>query len=250
VSETRQRFWEIDVLRGVAIILMVAYHLLFDLTFFGVYPVDIWSLPLRLFRYPVGALFLLLVGVSLTISYARAYENLTRQQLRRKFILRGLFIFAGGMVITAATWLYIREGFIVFGVLHLIGLSIILAYPFIELRMSSLFLGVVCIVSGIYLQAMVTVGFPWLLWLGFIPQNFYTLDYYPLLPWFGVVLVGIFLGHSLYKGSIRKFSLPDYSMKKTVRGVGFLGRHSLLIYFIHQPILLVLLALLAGVRIF
>ena len=182
VSQPASRFWEIDVLRGVAIILMIVYHLIFDLTFFGVYPVDIWSLPLRLFRYPVGTLFLLLVGVSLTISYARAYENLTRQQLRRKFILRGLFIFAGGMVITAATWLYLRDGYIVFGVLHCIGLSIILAYPLIELRMSSLFLGIVCIVSGIYLQAMVTVGFPWLLWLGFIPHNFYTLDYYPLLP--------------------------------------------------------------------
>ncbi len=250
MSETRQRFWEIDVLRGVAITMMVAYHLLFDLTFFHIYPIDLESLPVQLFLYPIGTLFLLLVGVSLTISYTRASETLTQGQLRRKFILRGLFVFAGGMVITAATWLYFREGYIVFGVLHCIGLSIILAYPLIELRMSSLFLGVVCIVSGVYLQAMVTVGFPWLLWLGFIPQNFTTLDYFPLLPWFGVVLVGIFLGHTFYTGSTRKFSLPDYSKEKTVRSVSFLGRHSLLIYFIHQPILLGLLALLTGARIF
>lgn len=250
MSETTQRFWEIDVLRGVAIIMMILYHLLFDLTFFHIYQIDLGSLPLRLFLYPIGTLFLLLVGVSLTISYTRAYEHMSAHQLRWKFILRGLFIFSGGMVITLATWLYIRDGYIIFGVLHCIGLSIILAYPLIEQRFSSLFLGIVCIVSGIYLQAMVTVGFPWLLWLGFIPQNFYTLDYFPLLPWFGVVLVGIFLGHTFYTSSTRKFSLPDYSDKKTVRSVSFLGRHSLLIYFIHQPILLGLLALLAGARIF
>jgi len=250
VNRQTNRFWEIDVLRGVAIIMMIIYHLLFDLTFFGIYPIDLWSLPLQLFLYPIGTMFLLLVGISLTISYSRASERLTAWQLRKKFILRGLFIFTGGMVITLATYLYLHQGYVVFGVLHCIGLSIILAYPLIELRFSALFLGSVCIAAGVYLQALVTVDFPWLLWLGFIPRNFFTVDYFPLLPWIGVILIGIFLGQSLYQGHTRKFRFPDYSEKKTVRGMSFLGRHSLLIYFIHQPILLALLALLTGAHIF
>jgi uncharacterized membrane protein len=249
VARPGSRFWEIDVLRGVAILMMITYHLFFDLAFFRIYPIDLGSLPILVFLYPIGTLFLLLVGISLTISYSRASERLTAWQLRRKFIFRGLFIFAGGMVITLATWLYLPGEFIVFGVLHCIGISIILAYPFIELRMTALLLGVICIIAGIFLLATVTVDFPWLLWLGFTPRNFTTLDFFPLLPWFGVVLVGIFLGLSLYQGYTRKFSFPDYSDKKIVKGVGFLGRHSLLIYFIHQPILLALLALLTGARI-
>ncbi len=250
MSTARQRFWEIDVLRGVAIIMMIVYHLMFDLTFYGIYHIDLWSLPIQIFLYPIGTLFLLLVGVSLTISYHRAYEKLTPWQLRKKFILRGLLIFAGGMVITLVTWLYLPQEYIVFGVLHCIGVSIILAYPFIELRVTALLLGSICIVSGVYLLTTVTVDFPWLLWAGFTPQNFATLDYFPLLPWFGVILIGIFLGLSLYQGYTRKFNFPDYSDKKVVKGMSLLGRHSLLIYFIHQPILLGMLAALTGARIF
>lgn len=249
VTEKGSRFWEIDVLRGVAIVMMIVYHLMFDLAFFGIYPIDLWSLPILVFLYPIGTLFLILVGVSLTISYGRAQNRLSRWQLRRKFIVRGLFIFAGGMVITLATWIVLPHEFIIFGVLHCIGISIILAYPFIELRYTSLLLGIISIISGIYLLSSVTVGFPWLLWAGFVPQGFVTLDYFPLLPWFGVVLIGIVIGQTFYHGYTRKFSIRDYSDKKVVKGISFLGRHSLLIYFIHQPIILGLLAL-AGARIF
>jgi uncharacterized membrane protein len=249
VSRPGSRFWEIDVLRGVAILMMIAYHLMFDLAFFNIYPIDLGSLPILIFLYPIGTLFLTLVGVSLSISFARASELTSGWQLRWKFIRRGLFVFAGGLLITLATWIYLPGEFIIFGVLHCIGLSIILAYPFLELRWTSLLLGAIIVVAGVFLLATVTVGYPWFLWAGFTPQNFTTLDYFPLLPWFGVVLVGVFLGLTFYSGYNRKFSLPDYSEKKIVKGMSFLGRHSLLIYFIHQPVLLALLYLLAGARI-
>ena len=69
-------------------------------------------------------------------------------------------------------------------------------------------------------------------------------DYYPLLPWFGVALLGVFAGHSLYPQAKPRYPLPDYSQAWPIRGITFLGQHSLAIYLIHQPIIIGLLFLL------
>jgi uncharacterized membrane protein len=101
----------------------------------------------------------------------------------------------------------------------------------------------VCILVGVFLQSMVTVDFPWLLWLGVVPNQFSTLDYFPLLPWFGVVLLGVFIGNGVYKNNTRVFQLKDYSHTIVVRGLCFLGRYSLIIYLLHQLIIVGLLYL-------
>jgi uncharacterized membrane protein len=238
-----ERFWEIDVLRGIAILLMISYHLVFDLNYFGLYTTDLGSPPVLLFLYPVSTTFLLLVGVSLTVSYSRAQQKLSKRQLQLKFLKRGVSVFGLGLIITLVTWVYPHNGFIVFGVLHCIGLSIILAYPFLRFRSLPLILGVLCIILGVLLRIAVVVDFPWLVWLGFIPSHFYTLDYFPLLPWFGVVLIGVFIGNSLYQNNKRKFSLKDHSQVIVSRVLCFLGRHSLIIYLLHQLIIVGLLYL-------
>ncbi len=239
-----ERFWEVDFLRGIAIIMMVIYHIMFDVVFLNIAYIDLASIPVLLFLYPIGTMFLLLVGVSMTLSYSRGIETLSSWQLQRKFILRGLYIFGGGLLVTLGTWLYLKQGYVIFGVLHCIGVSTILAYPLIQRRIYPLILGAACIAIGVFLQLMVVVDFPWLLWVGFIPNNFYTVDYFPLLPWFGVILIGIFLGNSLYQNNKRRFNIRDLSRVLAVRGVCFLGRHSLLIYLLHQPIIVGLLTVL------
>jgi uncharacterized membrane protein len=97
--------------------------------------------------------------------------------------------------------------------------------------------------SGIYLQTR-EFSFPYLLWLGFMPENFTTFDYFPLIPWLGVLLLGIFSGKSIYKktGHITfKNKLPGAFV--------FLGRKSLTVYLIHQPALISIL-MLTGYRLF
>jgi uncharacterized membrane protein len=79
--------------------------------------------------------------------------------------------------------------------------------------------------------------------LGFKPSQFYTVDYFPILPWFGVVLIGIFIGNTLYPFNKRRFKIKDISQLKFVKFFCFLGRKSLIIYFLHQPILLLLIHL-------
>ncbi len=72
----------------------------------------------------------------------------------------------------------------------------------------------------------------------------YSVDYFPVFPWFGVFLIGIFLGNVLYPKYERRIQIPDLSRFFVVRFFCFLGRHSLTIYLLHQPILILLLYVL------
>jgi uncharacterized membrane protein len=228
-------------MRGIAIIMMILFHLLYDLNYFVGYDLNLHSGFWLHFGRATATIFILLVGISLTISYSRAKRR-HKKSIYLKYLKRGLRIFAWGLLITLATWLFLRAGFVVFGVLHLIGISIILAYPFLKLRLWNLLPGVLFISLGIYLKNY-TFGFSWLMWLGLRPEHFYTIDYFPILPWFGVILIGLFLGYLLYPDCTRRFNIYDPSNFVVIRLLCLFGRHSLLIYLIHQPILIAVLYL-------
>ncbi len=241
-NNKKERFWEIDFLRGIAIIMMIIYHILYSLNFFDIVKINLYSTPFRLFLYPIGTTFLLLVGISLTLSFFRSKHFLSKKELYLKFLKRGLMIFLLGLIITIFTWLFLERGFIIFGVLHCIGICIIISIPFLNLKYINLFLGIILVFIGIILRTMV-FDFSYFLWLGFIPKGFYTIDYFPLLPWFGVVLIGIFFGNILYKNHKRAFRINDFSKNMFVNSICFLGKKSLVIYFVHQPIIIIFLYL-------
>lgn len=237
------RYWEIDALRGVAIMMMVTYHSVYDLAFLGYYPyasavTGAW----RVFARATASLFILLVGVSLLISYAQAGRQGRGWALYRKYLARGLKLVGWGLVITLATWLYVGKVVVFIGILHLIGIVSILAYPFLSLRWVNLPLAVVMIALGLFLSRQ-PVSHPWLLWLGLKPATLFQLDYFPLLPWFGVALLGVFLGQRLYPGGRRRVDLPAWGGRPGIKGLVWLGRHSLAVYLLHQPILFALLYL-------
>lgn len=234
------RFWEIDFLRGIAILLMVFFHFFFDLKFLGLLYFEsqvFWWL----FPRAIATIFVFLVGLSLSISYSRV-KNRPGKEIMKKYVLRGLEIFSWGLVITGVTWFLVGEGFIFFGILHLIGFSIAISYPFLRNPKYNLFLGMALILIGGYLLEF-RFAFPHLMWLGFIQQGAYALDYFPVLPWFGLVLIGIYYGNVLYPKGKRSFSLKE--SRNVVTGfLGFLGRNSLKIYLIHQPVILTFLYIL------
>jgi len=242
VKKSYKRFWEVDFFRGLAVILMIIFHLLYDLNYLDIYKISLYSGPILIYLYSIGSSFLLLVGISLALSYSRIKKKFPKKEVQLKYIKRGLMIFSLGLFITVVSWLYLNEGFIIFGVLHCIGLSIILAIPFLKYRYLNFSIGIILIILGIILKNF-TFDFSYLLFLGFVPNQFYTIDYFPLLPWFGVVLVGIFIGNCLYVDNKRQFRLKNLDEFRFIRLFGFLGRHSLLIYFIHQPVMLAILHL-------
>jgi uncharacterized membrane protein len=242
-EKLQKRFWEIDFLRGIAIIMMVAFHIAFDLNFFGVYDVSIGSFYWKVIARTSAILFLLLVGVSLTLSYSRAKKSSAVKPKFKKYLKRGLTVFAYGMLITLSTYIFIQSAYVKFGILHLIGLSIIMAFPLLKFKWLNLVLGVLIIAAGIFLNDIM-FNFNWLMWLGFVPDTLYTVDYFPLLPWFGIVLIGVFIGNFLYPGYESKISVPDWSENTFFKSFSFLGRNSLLIYLVHHPVILLTIFIL------
>jgi uncharacterized membrane protein len=240
------RFWEVDFLRGVAVAMMVLYHFVFDSNYFGISNFNIHGGFWFYFARLTAALFIILVGISLALSHERMRVMGQEGAFKTKLLRRGIWILCLAMGITLITYIVVREDFIVFGVLHLIGVSIILAYPFLGLGAANIVLGSLVIFIGLCLQSS-GFGSPWFLWLGLSPVGFHSLDYLPLFPWFGVVLLGIAVGDFFYSGYRRRIHLPELSSSYAVQPLAFMGRNSLIIYLIHQPVLIALLYLAFGV---
>jgi uncharacterized membrane protein len=240
------RYGEIDLVRGIAIIMMILFHMVFDLYFFRIFPVDVSFGFWRYFALATASLFLLIVGISLTISRARVASTKSGYQLALKFVYRGAGIFLLGLLVTLCTWLFLKEGFIVFGILHLIGISIIISPLFFRFKKINIVLGFLCIFIGFIFATM--NGPIWLLPIGIHPATFWSVDFEPIFPWFGIVLIGMGLGEFLYPEGVRRFTLPQIP-KIFMKPLAFMGRHSLIIYLVHQPIIILLIAAVTGAKV-
>lgn len=238
---THKRFWEIDLVRTVAIIMMITFHTLYLLNDpFHIHDTGVPALPYKFwwwFPRVTAGTFIFLAGVALTITHSRAKRI-------SGFMLRGLKIFAWGMGITLLTWLIAPDEYVRFGILHFFGIAFILAPFFLRFRFINLILGAALMAIGIYLQVQgIYFDFPWLLWLGLMPRGFWTWDYFPLLPWFGLFLVGMFCGKMLYPQGNRRFNIPEFNNPVT-SALTLPGRHPLVIYLAQWPVIIGVLLVL------
>jgi uncharacterized membrane protein len=231
-----KRFWEVDFIRGIAIALMIVFNYAFALSFLGLASVGGGFLFWYVFPRLVAGTFISISGLSMTLCFNHSKN-------KRKIAIRGLEIFGLGMAITLVTFLTFPEEFVIFGILHMIGLAMIIGIPFLRFKRLNLIMGFALIALGLLLEGF-RFDFGWLLWLGLIPANFMTFDFFPLLPWFGVTLIGIYAGNRIYRNGERKFKITDRTGNVLVRVVTFLGRNSLVIYLAHQPLLVFVLMLL------
>ena len=234
------RYPEVDMVRGIAILMMIFFHTVFDLSFFGISAIEVSSGFWKYFAYATASLFLLIVGISLTISHARAATSLSGHRLALKFVYRGAGIFLLGLLVTVVTFLYLHEGYIVFGILHLIGISVMISPLFFRFKKYNLVWGLLFIITGYFLPMI--NGPAWLLPFGIHPATFWSVDYEPVFPWTGIVLIGMGIGEYLYPGGVRKYAIPSIP-SFFMQPLAFLGKHSLMIYLIHQPLIILLLAI-------
>jgi uncharacterized membrane protein len=235
-SEPLTRIRAIDAMRGTAICLMIVYHAAFDLNWFHIINADFnhdrfWLAS----RDLIVSSFLLLVGVSLVLAHRAGNSP-------RQFWRRIALVGACALLVTLGSYVTFPKTFITFGILHCIVVSSILGWPLVRYPRAALITGIVVIVVGAAIGVPL-FDLPWLNWVGLMTFRPATEDYVPLLPWFGVVLVGISTGWWLLDR--RKQALQRIS-RASPRWLTWLGRHSLLVYMVHQPIMVGLLRVLHG----
>ena len=225
----KRRIWELDAFRGLCVLGMVAVHFVYDLI--DLYRIVPWSYPdwfLVIMNWG-GILFILISGICATLG--------------RRSVRRGLIVVLCGFICTAATWGMYHFGFatkdiiIYFGVLHCLGTCMILWWLFKRLPTAALaVLGVAIAVAGLFLWYTPVDASMYLVPLGFHPADFYSSDYFPLLPNFGYFLIGAVLGRTVYRK--KETLLPKINHRNPVlRFLQLCGKHSLWIYLLHQPVL-------------
>lgn len=219
--QTHKRFEIVDILRGLAVLLMIIFHLSYDLNLFNFIDIDFHqSLFWWAFPRVIVFLFLLPMGLAMEISF-KGEVNWSRVFKR--------FLKIGGwaVVISISTYFAFPDKWIYFGTLHCIATCSLAATFFLGKKKLSL-------IAAIVILTPLLGGFQW----PWPKLSHASMDYIPALPWFGVVLIGMALVHFNFHNQ----SVPNLPGKKLLL---FLGLHSLVIYLLHQPILF---ALVKGVH--
>ena len=219
----------VDVARGVALVAMAVYHFTWDLGFYRFIELQAGIDPAwRLFAKLIAGSFLLLVGVSLVLS--------TRAGFRPGPYLRRLgFVGAAALGVTAVTAYTTPSSFIFFGILHCIALSSVFALPLLRAPLWWLALIAVLVAGAPSVLAGPAFDGPLLWWLGLAPKPPLTNDYVPILPWFAPVLAGIILAR-LAVAQGWDLALARWTPGPGLRWLALGGRHSLLVYLVHQPL--------------
>lgn len=220
--EAKKRIELMDALRGLAVCLMVVHHFLYDLCAFLGAPWVLFTNPVfDVLHYFFAGLFIFLSGVSSDFSRSNA-----RRGARAMALALGITVVTHLMGMTIA-----------FGVLHLLAscmLLFALTRRFWEL-LPAWVLPVVC-VGMIVLTAPcadgVTTELPHLWLFGFTRPEFYSSDYFPLLPWAFVFLLGTWAGRYIKAGR-----LPAWFYTAKAPHLAAVGRHALAVYVLHQPVL-------------
>lgn len=251
-GSNKQRYGLLDSFRGLVLISMIIYHGSWDLVYLfqrnwtwyegtGAY---IW-------QQSICWSFILLSGFCWSLGH--------------KPLKRGLLVFGAGAVVSAVTLIFMPQERVLFGVLTLIGSSMLCLIPLNKLlKKVSSGLGLLFSVFLFILTRNINQGFlgfemwnivelPKMLYrnyfstfLGFPMQEFFSTDYFSFFPWFFLFLSGYFI----YRMMERSGGFRSGCLIREWKPLAFLGRHSLLIYMLHQPVVFGMLTVMNAVGLF
>lgn len=233
MTAVRERAVALDLARTVALAGMATFHFVFDLVIFGHLPLEVvregfWPLWARV----VASSFLFLSGFGLWLAH--------RGGIRWPRYLRRLGkIAAAALLVTVATRLALGQAFVFWGILHMIAFGAVAGLAVLRLPAAV----TAALAAGVFWAGW-TLALPafdagWLLWTGLGAAPVASVDYVPVFPWLSAVLAGIAAGRiataSGLWGRIAAWRVPQGHWADRL---AWPGRHSLLVYLLHQPVLL------------
>jgi uncharacterized membrane protein len=219
-QHTGQRIPLVDEFRGLAVLLMAGFHFCYDLSIFGFLNFEMNGGFFSWLRFLIVTLFFIAVGAGLYLGHSNTIHW-------RRFCLRELKIVAGALVISLTTYLMYPQSWVWFGVLHFIAVASLVALPFIQAPTVALITGVaIFLLYNLLDWFNLTFLYQALQATLHLPRG--TQDLTRLIPWLGMVLIGIYLGSRRFWGV---YSMPLGLLR---RPIAWLGHHSLLFYLLHQ----------------
>jgi uncharacterized membrane protein len=231
VSATGPRLAIVDALRGLAIAQMVAYHLIYDLAYFGWLPYAMnREQPWVAWRSAIVFQFLFLVGISLALR-AKFKPQAT------DFWRRWAQVAGAALSVSAGSALMFGPRFIWFGILHFVAVALLLGRPLPRFGAFNLVLGLLALILGLTVKIEAFNAAPWSA-LGLVTRKPQPEDYVPLLPWFGAVLLGVGAAALWQRVHWRTPAMLHDLESRPARLLRWAGRWPLTIYLLHQPLLI------------
>ena len=227
------RVWWVDLIRGIACLSMPIFHVVYNLHSYGFTDVAYNKMLFWKVWQTTGlSTFIFVSGMAFILSTKKGirWPRLTRRVLK---------LGALALLITASTYIAMPSNFVRFGVLHFFTLTILLAPLCYRYPLFNLIVGIVIIA---FYQWMGKPGLwpeSWLYITGMMSERPRSMDYVPLIPWFGVFLIGLSFGAYIDQTQQRRHP------SRWMRPIIWLGQHSLSFYFIHQALIY---AVMIGVK--
>ncbi len=227
----QQRLAVLDLARGLAVVAMAIYHFSWDLSWFSFvgWPVA-QGMGWRGFAIVIAGSFLFLAGVSLDLAH--------HERIRwHAFWRREAVIVLAAAAVSLVTYFTFGNTYVRFGILHSIAAGSLIALPFTRLPFWCAAAAAALILTlPLWASSSVFDGQAWL-WTGLGIPEFSSVDHVPLVPWCGVLLAGITVS-KLFRSARVWDRLAFLQLKgRAGRLFRFLGRHSLPVYLLHQPLL-------------
>ncbi|MFA5917827.1 MAG: heparan-alpha-glucosaminide N-acetyltransferase domain-containing protein [Candidatus Gracilibacteria bacterium] len=217
---------------------MIIFHINYSLS--NIFSIDFLNFS-EIFRFILGKIGVLLFISISGISFFLA-EKKYGDKIYKKYLRYSIFLGIISLSITLFTYIFFKEQFIVFGILHFFSLSFLLIIFFRKLKYWNFLLGIIIILIPVFFTMETNIHY--LFFLGFIYPSFYSADFYPIIPYFGIFLLSysssIFLDKKQILGKIfggKQTGIINNFLK-------YIGRNSLIIYIIHQPIIIFIIYLL------
>lgn len=209
---------------------MIAFHVVFDLQMFGYLPYGTTLHPVFYWHARIVAgSFLFLAGASLWLAHGSGIRW-------PAFWRRWIKLAAAAALVSAATYAAFSDYFVYFGILHSIAVSSLIGLAFLRLPALVTAAAGVAIMAASYHLPSEAFNAPLLRFLGLATLPAETLDFEPIFPWVGPFLLG--LASARAASAVRLLPLLAFPHTPTTRRLAWPGQHSLLIYLVHQPLLI------------